>query len=68
MGTQGRVYTFPLRLPRTLRCQVEECAVSEGISINEFIMLAVGEKIVRPAKGNSNDGQSPDRKLTHELL
>ena len=39
--------SYPLRLPLTLRREIEALARSEGISINQLISLAVAEKIVR---------------------
>jgi hypothetical protein len=41
------VPSFPLRLPRTLRNQVSKYSRLEGISLNQFIGLAVAEKIAR---------------------
>jgi hypothetical protein len=38
---------FPLRLPTTTRIQASELASRDGISLNQFISLAVAEKIVR---------------------
>ena len=38
---------FPLRLPASTRTQASEFASSEGISLNQFITLAVAEKIER---------------------
>jgi hypothetical protein len=37
--------TLSLRLPNSLHKQLRELAVREGISINQFISSAVGEKI-----------------------
>ncbi|MFK7847194.1 MAG: toxin-antitoxin system HicB family antitoxin [Rhodothermales bacterium] len=37
--------TLSLRLPASLHKQVKELATSEGISINQFIALAVAEKL-----------------------
>ncbi len=34
-----------LRLPKTMYNQLRTAAKAEGISMNQFIMLAVGEKI-----------------------
>ena len=34
-----------LRLPKTMYNQLKEAAKAEGISMNQFIMLAVAEKI-----------------------
>jgi hypothetical protein len=38
---------FPLRLPNSTRNQAVEFASTEGISLNQFITLAVAEKIER---------------------
>lgn len=43
----GKAAAFPLRLPVTMRRELNELAKREGISINHFISLAVAEKIVR---------------------
>lgn len=34
-----------LRLPKTLHQQLRELAQEEGISVNQFVMLAVAEKV-----------------------
>lgn len=34
-----------LRLPKTLHEQLKELAQEEGISVNQFVLLAVAEKI-----------------------
>lgn len=39
--------SFPLRLPRSTRQRAVELAHNEGLSLNQFIVLAVTEKIVR---------------------
>jgi predicted HicB family RNase H-like nuclease len=39
--------SFPLRLPRTMRQEVDKLADSDGISVNHFISLALAEKISR---------------------
>ena len=41
MKTQS---TYPLRLPRSIKAEVERCAKQDGISINQFIATAVAEK------------------------
>lgn len=38
---------FPLRLPRSTRAQAYELARREGVSLNQFIVQAVAEKITR---------------------
>jgi hypothetical protein len=37
--------TFPLRLPRSIKAEVERLAREEGISINQFVATAVAEKL-----------------------
>jgi hypothetical protein len=40
---------FPLRLAASLRQRAEQLAALDGISINQFINLAIAEKISRLA-------------------
>lgn len=42
MKTQS---TYPLRLPRSVKAEVERRAKEEGISINQFVATAVAEKL-----------------------
>ena len=37
--------TYPLRLPRSLKQAVERLSREDGTSINQFIAMAVAEKI-----------------------
>jgi hypothetical protein len=37
--------TFPLRLPESMKIRVEKLAVADGVSINQYIALAVAEKL-----------------------
>lgn len=37
--------TYPLRLPAGIRAEVEKLAKREGISVNQFIALAVAQKV-----------------------
>ena len=37
--------TYPLRLPHSIKAEVEQLAKQEGISINQFIATAVVEKL-----------------------
>ncbi len=39
--------SFPLRMTATMRSQIEHLAKREGISLNQFISLAVAEKVMR---------------------
>lgn len=40
-----RASTFPLRLPASLRTAVDRLAKGEGTSANQFIAMAVAEKV-----------------------
>ena len=40
-----RKTTFPLRLPRSIKAEVEQLAREEGISVNQFVATAVAEKL-----------------------
>lgn len=42
-----RLGSFPLRLPHSMRRQANDLAHREGLSLNQFIGLAVAEKITR---------------------
>jgi hypothetical protein len=37
--------TYPLRLPRSIRAGVEQMSKQDGISINQFVSIAVAEKL-----------------------
>ncbi len=37
--------TLSVRLPKSMYEQLKDVAVAEGISMNQFVMLAVGEKM-----------------------
>ena len=40
-----QITTYPLRLPRSLKEAVARVAKEEGTSINQFVMVAVAEKL-----------------------
>lgn len=40
-----RQSTYPLRLPLSIKTEVERLAKQDGISINQFIAMAVAEKL-----------------------
>lgn len=40
-----RLSTYPLRLPRSMKAEVERRAKEDGISINQFVATAVAEKL-----------------------
>lgn len=37
--------TYPLRLPRSIRANVDRVSKREGVSINQFVSIAVAEKL-----------------------
>jgi len=37
--------TYPLRLPRSVKVEVERLAREEGVSLNQFVATAVAEKL-----------------------
>ena len=39
--------SFPLRLPFSIRRQANDLAQKDGLSLNQFISLAVAEKVTR---------------------
>jgi hypothetical protein len=39
------VKTYPLRLPRSLKAAVERLSREDGTSINQFVAIAVAEKV-----------------------
>jgi hypothetical protein len=43
----NRLKSFPLRLPHSMRRQADDLAHNEGLSLNQFISLAIAEKITR---------------------
>ena len=40
-----RQSTYPLRLPNSIKAEVEKRAKADGISINQFVATAVAEKL-----------------------
>jgi predicted HicB family RNase H-like nuclease len=47
MPTESKSQVFPLRLPLSTRIQAAQFAEREGISLNQFILVALSEKIER---------------------
>lgn len=63
----GKATSFPLRLPVTMRQELNALAKREGISINQLISLAVAEKIVR-CQGQAGPGYAdPKLPARHEF-
>jgi hypothetical protein len=67
----GKATSYPLRLPLTVRREIEALARSEGISINQLISLAVAEKIVRCQQqtvlDHAADVNSPTRRESNRI-
>jgi hypothetical protein len=40
-----KMATYPLRLPHSIKAEVERIAKQDGVSINQFIATAVAEKL-----------------------
>ncbi len=60
----GRPGSFPLRLPVSTRRQANDLAHREGLSLNQFISLAVAEKITRLEQAFWLDGMSASKNNT----
>jgi hypothetical protein len=43
--SKSRQSTYPLRLPRSVKAEVERRARADGISVNQFVATAVSEKL-----------------------
>ena len=41
----SEISTYPLRLPRSIRASVDRVSKREGVSINQFVSIAVAEKL-----------------------
>jgi hypothetical protein len=41
----NQLSTYPLRLPRSLRLGIEKMSEQDGVSINQFVAVAVAEKL-----------------------
>jgi len=37
--------TYPLRLPRSIRASLDRVSKRDGVSINQFVSIAVAEKL-----------------------
>lgn len=40
-----RTSTYPLRLPASLKAAIEKLSKADGTSINQFVVVAVAEKV-----------------------
>lgn len=41
----SQLSTYPLRLPRSIRAGVDRFSQQDGISVNQFVSIAVAEKL-----------------------
>ncbi len=41
----GNLATYPLRLPHSMRAGLEKFSKQDGVSINQFVNVAVAEKL-----------------------
>ena len=57
--------TYPLRLPRSVKAEVERCAKQDGIRVNQFVATAVAEKLAAMANASSHDGRNRARHIRH---
>ena len=59
-----------LRLPKSLHEQLKELAQEEGISVNQFVMLAVAEKIatISTIEYLEKRAKRGSREKLHEIL
>ena len=62
--------TYPLRLPRSLKDAVSAAATRDGTSMNQFIAIAVAEKlaVLNTEQFFSERRQLGDKNLLRELL
>jgi hypothetical protein len=49
---------YLLRFPSSLKLAAETAAEREGVSLNQFIVLAVAEKVARIEQGELTQGRS----------
>jgi hypothetical protein len=61
-GDEKRRMTFPLRLAISLKDIANILAQKDGVSLNQFISLAVAEKISRLESETLNDSQDSSRR------
>ena len=62
MTKNEKLAAFPLRLPQSTHRQAIEIAGNDGISLNQFITIAVAEMIVRwESHGHEARAQGPSR-------
>jgi hypothetical protein len=62
--------TYPLRLPKSLKDQVAKVAKRDGTSMNQFIAIAVAEKIsaLETERFFSERAKQVDKEVFREIL
>ena len=62
--------TYPLRLPVSLRAEVEELSKQDGTSINQFVVTAVAEKVAAMSTAAFFEARRArgDRELLRKVL
>jgi hypothetical protein len=65
-----KVTTYPLRLPVSLKSAIEKLSAEDGSSINQFVVIAVAEKVsaMSTATFFEERGANADRKLFRRIL
>lgn len=66
----SEISTYPLRLPKSLKDQVAKVAKRDGTSINQFIAIAVAEKIsaLETERFFSERAKQADMEIFREIL
>ena len=61
---------FPLRLPESLKAAVEKAAKEDGTSMNQFVAMAVAEKLsaMKTAEFFTSHQQQADHDLALRIL
>lgn len=62
--------TYPLRLPKSLKEEVAKMAKQDGVSVNQFIVVAVAEKIsaLETAEFFAQRAKHVDKEAFRQLL
>ena len=65
-----KIGTYPLRLPASLKAAIAEISKEDGTSINQFVTMAVAEKVsaMRTAKFFTARGAEADIEAARRLL
>ena len=62
--------TFPLRLPISLKAELERLSKEDGVSINQYVVVAVAEKVsaIQTAAFFEQARAKADRKKFRKIL